>query len=121
MYRGAVASSIRGARGQQLLRELAEALDAMPQKRLIANELELEESGEVCALGALGVKRGMNLSELDPYDYEGVAKAFGVAPALVREIAFENDEGWNQTPEKRWEYMRKWVADQIKEAPKCLT
>lgn len=34
-WRGAVASAVRGKRGQAFLRELATTLDAMPEKRLI--------------------------------------------------------------------------------------
>lgn len=39
MWRGQVASAIRGRRGQTLLREMLAAMDAMPVKRLIANSL----------------------------------------------------------------------------------
>lgn len=39
MWRGQVASAIRGRRGQALLREMLAAMDAMPVKRLIANSL----------------------------------------------------------------------------------
>lgn len=38
-WRGAAKSAIRGKRGQAFLRELLAALDAMPEKRLIAREL----------------------------------------------------------------------------------
>ena len=113
-WRGAVASSIRGKRGQALLREVLEALDAMPEKRLVANVLE--QGGEVCALGSLGVKRGLELQGVDPEDYSQVSGLFGVAEPLIQEIEYENDEGgWGQeTPEARWERMRRWVASQIK-------
>jgi len=125
LWRGAVRSAINGKRGQALLREMLTALDAMPEKRLIATELE-EESGEVCALGAVGRVRGVRMDALYPEDSEQVARAFGVADALVREIAFMNDEGghWNETPEARWTRMRRWVQSQLaqdanrgKEAP----
>ena len=114
MYRGAVASATRGKRGQQLLRDLLMALDAMPNKRLIAHELE--HDGEVCALGALGKVRGMCLEVLNPEESEDVAAAFHVAPALVKEIVFENDEDFHyskETPEARWSRMRAWVVSQI--------
>lgn len=115
MWRGAVASAIRGKRGQQLLIDLAAALDAMPEKRLITDELS--NDGEVCALGALGQVRGIDMTALDPDDPDTVAEAFNVAPALVREITFENDEcgmSWKpETPEARWQRMRKWVATHI--------
>lgn len=112
-WRGAVASAIRGMRGQQLLHGLASALDAMPEKRLIAESLITAE-GEVCALGSLGVACGKAdaMREVDPEDPEQVARFFGVSDALVREIQFENDEGsWadRETPEERWERMRRWV------------
>lgn len=114
-WRGAVRSAICGKRGQQLLRDLLAALDAMPVKRLIAHELEQE--GEVCALGALGRVRHLDLNMLDPDDAEGVANTFNIAPALAREIVFANDErAWGkETPEERWARVRKWVVQQIKE------
>ena len=41
-WRGAVKSAINGKRGQQFLRELADALDAMPEKVLVAGALQAE-------------------------------------------------------------------------------
>ena len=113
MYRGAVASATRGKRGQQLLRELLAVLDAMPEKRLIAHELE--SGGEVCALGALGRQRGLDMKKLDPEYAEQCAEAFGIAPALLREIVYMNDD-YGKTPEHRYALMREWVASQITEA-----
>lgn len=116
-WRGQVASAIRGKRGQTLLRDLLAALDAMPEKRLIAGELEAE--GEVCALGAVGKARGLDMSEIDPYEPEDVAVAFNIAQQLASEIVFENDENgpWSgETPEQRWKRMRDWVASQIRSA-----
>jgi len=111
-WRGQVKSAIRGKRGQSLLREMLEALDAMPQKRLIANALE--KDGEVCALGSLGRKRGIDMTGIDPHEYETVAAKFGVARQLVQEIAYLNDEcTWRQTPEERWKEMRDWVQQQL--------
>ncbi|KGX48418.1 hypothetical protein [Burkholderia pseudomallei] len=52
-WRGAVNSAIKGARGQEFLRDLAATLDAMPDKRLIDNEFR-NSNGEFCALGVLG-------------------------------------------------------------------
>lgn len=115
-YRGAVKSAFRGARGQAFLRELLAALDAMPEKRLIAKELE--QDGEVCALGCVGRARGMDQSKIDPEDYEAIANAFGIAAAMAREIEFENDDDFSYTaeremPEQRWSRVRAWVAKQI--------
>jgi hypothetical protein len=112
-WRGQVASAIRGKRGQAFLRELIEALDAMPEKRLIAHELR--QDGEVCALGSVGVKRGVELEKLDPVDYDTIAGVFGIAHQLVQEIEWINDEGrYYKTPEERWQYMRAWAAENLK-------
>jgi hypothetical protein len=111
-WRGAVASALRGKRGQEFLRKLLAALDAMPNKRLI--EGELEQDGEVCALGSLGRAQGMDMSKLDPTEPEEVASAFGISPALVKELTFVNDEwNWRETPEERYEVVRNWVLKQL--------
>lgn len=140
-WRGAVNSAISGKRGQQALREIAAAMDAMPEKRLTTNELEAD--GEFCTLGVLGQARGVDLKSVDPEDPEAVAELFNLSPAMVREIVYENDEQvsedshweelqgppdprfpWQrsvgrrvpdlQAAEKRWAYMRQWVEGHIK-------
>lgn len=145
MWRGRVASSIKGKRGQAMLRELLAALDAMPDKSLVAEVLA--EDGEFCALGVLGQARGLDVADLDPEDYDAVAEAFDVAAPLVRELVFNNDEcvsddkyieveicgpmrdrgpHWERhertirvpdptAGERRWHHMRQWVASNIKE------
>lgn len=119
-WRGAVASAIRGKRGQDLLRSLLAALDALPERRLIAHDL-IAPDGAVCALGAAGRARGQcsQMVAVDPEDTEAVAKLFGVAEALSREIAYWNDEGgtYRETPEQRFNRMRAWVAEQIRDTP----
>lgn len=92
LWRGAVERSIRGKRGQSALKELAKAMDAMPVKMLAAESL-VTEDGEFCTLGVLGAARGIDMKPLDPEDWDAVAKAFNIAPAMVREIVYENDEG----------------------------
>lgn len=113
-WRGQVASAIRGRRGQKMLRDLLAALDAMPEKALITHELETAE-GDVCALGALGKQRGIDMSKIDAEEPDDVAAAFDIAPQLAREVVYENDEGaWrDETPETRWQRMRNWVASKI--------
>jgi hypothetical protein len=108
-----VTSAIKGKRGQAFLIELREALEGMLEKRLVADVLEAD--GQFCAIGVLGAKRGVAMDKLDPADREEVAEAFGIAPALAAEVVFMNDEGsWNaETPEQRWQRMRKWVDEQI--------
>jgi hypothetical protein len=113
-----VTSAIRGKRGQEFLRELASTLDAMPEKRLIQNELV--QNGEFCTLGVIGAKRGLNMAQLDPDSYDAIADKLGIAHQLVQEIEWENDEGvWGdkETPENRWKRMRAWVESQLR-APK---
>lgn len=113
MWRGRVASAIRGKRGQAMLREMRDALDAMPDKRLISQELQSDE--EVCALGALGRAKGVDLATLDPEDHDGLAKQFNVAPCLIQEVEWINDEwGDGSTPEGRWKVVRRWVEEQIR-------
>lgn len=113
LWRGIIKSATNGKRGQTMLRELLAAFDAMPKKELIAEELSLD--GEVCAIGALMVKRGLDTNQFDTYDYDRIAKAVGVAAPLVQEIEYENDEGCYQpeTPAQRFTRMRAWVASQI--------
>jgi len=91
LWRGAVRRAIRGKRGQAALRELLKAMDTMPKKALAAKSL-VTEDGEFCTLGVLGVARGLNLGQIDPYDWDAVAAAFNIAPAMAREIFYENDE-----------------------------
>lgn len=113
-WRGQVASAIRGKRGQRLLRELLEALDAMPVKELIANELQAAD-GSYCALGVVGAKRGIDLAAIDPDEPTDVAAAFDIAQQLACEIAEINDMAYGCSPGTRWREVRAWVAAQIKE------
>lgn len=142
-WRGMVASALRGKRGQAFLRELAAAMDAMPEKRLIADELQFD--GEFCALGVVGSARGIDMANIDPEDYDQVANAFGLAACMVQEIVFENDEAFSadeyvdvpvfgpvrpfypeygrhyvtvrqprkDSAEARWAHMRAWVQRHI--------
>lgn len=115
MWRGAVLSAINGRRGQAFLRELRDALEAMPDKRLIANDMEAD--GSVCAIGALGRTRGIDMSVIDPEDIETVADRFGISKALAKETVYMNDEAiyWEETPEQRYSRMLEWVRSNIVE------
>ena len=122
-WRGAVTRAIRGLRGQAMLRELVQALDALPEKRLASGSL-VTDDGEYCALGALGRARGMDMAPIDPDDREAVAQAFGVAEALAAEVMWENDSGVMDEqravnfevcgPMRKWENhtQLRWVANQ---------
>jgi hypothetical protein len=115
-WRGAVKRAINGRRGQAFLKEMLAALDAMPEKRLIRDEL-IDADGAVCAVGAVGKARGCDMTAVDPHDYHSVAGLFGVSRALVQEIEYENDEGagyWREeTPEQRFSRVRRWVGGKI--------
>lgn len=113
-WRGAVKSALRGKRGQAFLREMLVALDAMPDKSLVAEEL-VTPTGEVCAMGAVLKARGVDVGNVDPEDTEAVAKVTGLAESMVREIAYMNDDWRGETQQVRWARMRAWVASQIKE------
>jgi hypothetical protein len=141
MWRGQIASTIRGKRGQAFLKEMLAALDALPEKRLIKNHLvidpvdvygpptadqyyrdnpyqttkpEFAEVG-VCAIGTVGLNRGIDMKALDPEDYNAVAATFGITHQLVREIEYVNDEQWDtlNTPESRWQRVRDWCVANI--------
>jgi hypothetical protein len=88
------------------------SLDALPEHRLIAHDLERD--GEVCALGAVGRARGMPMADIDPEDHETVAAKFGVAHALACEVMWINDELSN-SPERRWATVRDWIIERLEE------
>lgn len=127
LYRRAVRNAIKGKRGQALLRDMLAGLDALPEKRLIAGAM-IDKQGEVCALGAAGVHRNRDMSEMtvvsewddEPeMDIPRVTAAFDVADCLAREVAFVNDEANYQpeTPEQRWARVRGWVVRNITALP----
>lgn len=119
LWRGTVARATRGRRGQQFFRDLIAALDALPAKRLIAGELETQE-GDVCALGSLAKRKGVELLPLDTEDYPKLGEAFNIAAPLAQEVMYENDEGgpWSgETPEQRWARVRAWAVGQLRPDP----
>lgn len=113
-WRGQVASAIRGKRGQMFLLSLLRALDALPEKKLIASDLQ-DEQGCVCALGALAVYRGIDPTKLDTYDYEQLGNTFDIAHQLAQEVMYKNDDYYRQTPEERFTRMRAWVVANLTE------
>jgi hypothetical protein len=111
-WRGAVKSAIRGKRGQAFLQEMLQAMAALPERKLI--DTDLERDGAVCAIGAVGRARGVDMSKLDPEDRETVAATFGISPALAAEIVYMNDEvRYKETPEERFDRMRRWVESEL--------
>jgi hypothetical protein len=101
------------------LRELAEALDSMSAKELIAENFECE--GGVCALGRVGQVRGTSLAGPDFADTDARSVAcsiLGITDALAAEIMWINDEavyyGRKETPEQRWRRVRAWAEINLK-------
>lgn len=132
-WRGQVASAMRGKRGQAFLLEMWRAMDALPEKKLIPNDLEAH--GAVCAIGSVGKARGVDMSGIDPEDYELIAAVFGIPRQLAQEIMWRNDECWHGnhvevpgptrhgdpvyvfvriTPERRFEEMKKWIEENLR-------
>lgn len=114
LYRAAVERALRGKRGQAFLRELAAAMDAMPEKILIAGEL-VNEAGQCCTMGAVCKARGLDVDGINYSDPENVGEAMGIARSMAAEIAFFNDEfaSPSETSAERWVRMRRWVAENI--------
>lgn len=114
MWRGQVSSAIRGKRGQAFLKELAAAMDAMPEKILIANEL-IGEDGDCCTIGVVCKARHVDVSQIDYEVPEQVGAAVGIAKQMAAEIEWMNDEygSWDESPAERWARMRKWVESKI--------
>lgn len=93
-WQGAVKSALRGERGQAALRELLQALDAMPDKRLYPGSFATAD-GEFCALGVLGAHRGIETADLgdeDDCDPDHVGQRFNIASAMAAEVMYLNDE-----------------------------
>lgn len=119
MWRGAVCAAIDGKRGQAFLREMLAALDALPEKRLIAGELVSEHG--CCALGAVAIARKCSVDAVDVTDNAAVGDVFGIAPTLAAEIAYQNDEIVTRKgatgEEERFSTVRAWVAKNITAEP----
>lgn len=139
LWRGAVASSIKGKRGQAFLKEALARLDAMPVKELVSGELEAD--GQFCTLGVVGAGRGLDLSKIDTYDHEALSGLFDIAGPLAQEIMYMNDEAVSEgkwveveifgpirpyeqrrtsirvpdpvAARRRWQYMRDWIDSNI--------
>lgn len=125
-----------GKAGQAKLREIRDALRALPEKRLIETRLA-DEKGNVCALGALAVQRrvaegrdrAVVIAEMaeaidgddewvDSYEAEQQtleeARALGVKTPMAVTIAWENDFGpRSETPEERYTRLLAWVEARI--------
>jgi len=103
---------IEGKRGQRVLLELIEALLALPQRRLISGAIATP-TGDVCTVGALAKKRGVNLDrdnlyarrDEPPRGWEGdeeetadLGASLGITWTLAWQLGYMNDE---QFPSRR--------------------
>lgn len=103
-WRANVNRCINGRRGQAFMWELYLALEALPKRELITGALVSDESGSVCALGAVAVRRGMEIPdkfkltddefrfETDMEFAEAMGPLFGLKDMLAREVMYVNDE-----------------------------
>lgn len=124
---------MKGAKGQAVLRELRDALLALPEKKLIRDRLA-DEQGHVCTVGALAAHRGKPLAELaelvkpDPKwgDYDEweceertmqLGREIGLKEVMAVTLAARNDDVWmspsNETDEQRYERVLAWVESKI--------
>jgi hypothetical protein len=101
LWRGNYLRQLRGKRGQAFLRELRDALLALPEKALAAGQIA--KDGQVCALGSLALKRRVDAGES--------------REAVVAELAGINvdqdDDDWEG--DLIWEW-----AESVLQAPKYL-
>ncbi len=121
-WRGAVNSAIKGNRGQSFLRRALKAIDALEKKELAAHTFE--SSGSYCLLGAVAKHEGVDLTELnESYDEyygdegegaESLGLELNIAPAMAREIVYENDDCCSGSNRSRFEHMRRWIISNIK-------
>lgn len=135
-----IQQALRGKKGKKFLIELEAALLALPEKRLAkgvmsaANEhpdSKRNSKNDVCALGAVALKRAMTagkareeaLKELadkfDPEESEWktqkqAAQEVGISHPLAYAIIYRNDEYCHSdTPEKRYSRVLEWVQAKI--------
>jgi hypothetical protein len=121
--------AIRGRKGQAALRELEQALLALPEKKLIVDELE-NAQGEVCAIGALAKFKGRENPRVNwgdtPVDEplaDGVilpdevqevtldlAESLGVPRLVALAVIYENDErAYALDPTLRYGRLLRWT------------
>lgn len=126
--------ALDGRKGRAILEELRTVLHELPQRRLIRGRLA-DESGDVCAVGAIvaarrqaeGEIRETVLAELarkiDEEDEMGAdvtastGVGVGISYVLAYTLAERNDEVfYNATPEERWERFVAWIDERLGKA-----
>lgn len=119
---GRIASASRGRRGQHFFKSALKALDRMQDKRLAGFTFGVSDQGCMCLMSSLATETGRAsvMTGLNRGDDEAIrdrmASAFDVAPVLISDLVFVNDECAPRDPAKRWAYMRNVIAARIKGA-----
>lgn len=112
--------SIGGRAGQKSLRELRDALLALPTKRLIAHELD--NGTDCCAVGALVRQKGIVVEDWEAEDeMEEVGVACGMPRLVAWKVVELNDELLDYhfkerrayTPEERYEAVMRWIEKNL--------
>ena len=115
LWQGNCERSLRGRQGQQELKELKAALLALPDKSLLYKTLYDEEGG-VCAVGAYGRHKGLDLTK---FDVDSETDEVGIEAGMPKLVAWKvvemNDILFDRTftPEQRYEGMLAWVESKI--------
>jgi hypothetical protein len=123
--------SLAGKNGQQALRALLEALESLPEPKLVSGRLATED-GMVCTVGALALHRRVAAGERrehvlrdlaakiteegDLYDGEGaditasVGTKVGLSYSIAWRLAMLNDDDFSDaSPERRYDLVVAWV------------
>ena len=106
--------SLRGRRGQASLRALKAALLALPEKRLIAHEIQ-DDTGAVCAVGALAKQQQRNLVTSDPDETVKLGEQCGLPHLVAWKVVEENDITLDAvTAEQRYDQMLRWIEEHLR-------
>lgn len=136
-----VQRALKGRKGQKALRELRDAMLALPEPKLISGRLATED-GHMCAVGVLAVHRRVSKGERreevmrelaqlitvdeDGYDYDGdgdlkTAESgvkVGLTFALAWQLGSVNDSYVrDETDEQRYERVMRWIDEQLLPVP----
>jgi hypothetical protein len=126
LYRANVQRSIRSKAGQARLRELRDALLALPVKELEADTFAggSPETPRVCALGAWALAKAGDVeaagdmvpTDADDHDTYDALKAHGWPKLVVLEAIYQNDDGHvyrHETPALRYARVLAWVEREL--------
>lgn len=130
--RGAWAENSRRAfaskKGLKMLRELRDALAALPERRLLGGQFaniwhEDDDSirvGDVCAIGALAKYKGFEFTshhgseDFDGFETAAIARSLGMSYVMGYDLAYRNDETYGSLGEsERWWTMYGWLTAMI--------